>query len=328
MMDAVETNTFDSFLAQLDDSSWAEALDSLVPRIHPVDQEATRIWFAFWPLHLLRTIQKSENIEQMEQQLELKGRYRLEEQLDSSVHFLFGSQYWPEVKEAISSHAEASTSMDGSLGDQIQAVAQKLASSLQIPESHVIGITAVALMALRQVGLEVFSAPSTQPTPRQSSPDRILKARARRRGGWLGFLRTIDSRYTVVFDERDQTSFFKAIQGQDVSMAAGKDQRDYRSNNPRCGGGPVPFQCRTGTCGTCWMGILGGKEKLSEISDWERDRLKNFGYDFGSSDGETHPPIRLSCQSRCLGDLSITVAPWNGILNVQRFDVDKGGGSD
>ena len=185
-MDAVETNTFDSFLAQLDDSSWAEALDSLVPRIHPVDQEATRIWFAFWPLHLLRTIQKSENIEQMEQQLELKGRYRLEEQLDSSVHFLFGSQYWPEVKEAISSHAEASTSMDGSLGDQIQAVAQKLASSLQIPESHVIGITAVALMALRQVGLEVFSAPSTQPTPRQSSPDRILKARARRReAGWV-----------------------------------------------------------------------------------------------------------------------------------------------
>ena len=323
-MDAVENNTFDLFLTQLDDSSWSEALDSLLPLIHPVDQDATRIWFAFWPLHLLRIIQESENIEQMERQLELKGLYRLEEQLGSSVHFLFGSRYWSEVKEEVSSHAEASTSVDGSLADQIQVIAEKLASRLQKPESHLIGITAVALMALRQVGLDVFSASSTKLAPRRSSPNRILKARARKRGGLMGLLRTINFRYTIVFNERDKASFFKAIHGQDVSMAAGLDRRDFRSINPRCAEGPIPFQCRTGTCGTCWMGVLGGKENLSPISDWEKDRLKYFGYDFGSSDRETHPPIRLSCQSQCLGHTSVTVAPWNGILNVQRFDVDRG----
>ena len=98
-MDAFEKNTFDSFLARFDDRAWSEALVSLLPLVHPVDQDATRIWFVFWPLQLHRTIRESENIEQMERQLELQGSYRLEEQLDSSVHFLFGSQYWPEVKE-------------------------------------------------------------------------------------------------------------------------------------------------------------------------------------------------------------------------------------
>lgn len=328
-MDAVENNTFDSLLANLDDCAWSDALDSLLPLIHPVDQDATRIWFAFWPLRLLRIIQESENIGQMEQQLELKGRYRLEEQLDSSVHFLFGSQYWSEVKEAVSSHAEASISSDGSLADQIQVIAEQLASRLQIPESHLIGITAVALMALRQVGLDVLSASSTKLDPGRSSPDRILKARAKKGGGLLGLLRTIDSRYAVVFNERDKASFFKAIHGQDVSMAAGMDRRDYRSIDPRCTEGPIPFQCRTGTCGTCWMGVISGKANLSPITDWEKDRLKYFGYDFGSSGRETHPPIRLSCQTQCLGDISVTVAPWNGILNVQRFDVDRGlGDSD
>ncbi|MEE8349182.1 MAG: 2Fe-2S iron-sulfur cluster-binding protein [Acidobacteriota bacterium] len=326
-MDAVETNTFEGSLTKLDDHSWSEALESLCPLIHPVDQDATRIWFAFWPLRLLRMIQKSDNIEQLERQLELKGCYRLEEQLDSSVHFLFGSRYWPQIKEAVSSHAETSTSMEGSLADQIQAIARELASSLKIPDSHLIGITAVALMALRQVGLEVLSASSTQPVPPRSSPDQILRTRAKKGGGLLSFLRTVNSRYTVVVDERDRAGFFKAIHGQDVSMASGADTTDYRPKDPRCGQGPIPFQCRTGTCGTCWMGVLSGKERLSPVSDWERDRLQGFGYDFGSSDHETHPPIRLSCQAQCLGDLSVTVAPWNGILNVQRFDADREPGS-
>ena len=76
------------------------------------------------------------------------------------------------------------------------------------------------------------------------------------------------------------------------------------------------------------MGVLGGTENLSPISDWEKDRLKYFGYDFGNSDSETHPPIRLSCQAQCLGDISVTVAPWNGVLNVQRFDIDRGSGDN
>ncbi len=319
----VENKSSDSFFVELDDSSWSEALDVLVPLIHPVDQDATRIWFAFWPLHLLRIVQESENLDQMEQRLELRGSFRLEEQLDSSVDFLFGSRYWSEVKEAVRSQARSLTSPEGGLADQIRATTRALASSLQVPESHLTGITAVAWMARRQVGPDVFSESFARPVPKRSSPDQILKDRAKKRGGWLGFLRTVDARHTVVFNEKEKRSFFKAIHGQDVSMASARDPRDFRSIDLRRTEGPIPFQCRTGTCGTCWIGVLSGKENLNPISEWEKDRLKVFGYDFGLSDGETHPPIRLSCQVQCLGNLSVTVAPWNGILNVQRFDVDR-----
>jgi hypothetical protein len=58
---------------------------------------------------------------------------------------------------------------------------------------------------------------------------------------------------------------------------------------------------------------------LSEISTFERERLEYFGYDFGRSQGETHPPIRLACQAKCFGDVSIAISPWNGVLNVRRF---------
>ncbi len=135
----------------------------------------------------------------------------------------------------------------------------------------------------------------------------------------MGFLHTVDAKYTVIFNEQDKSARFPAIHGQDISMAAGKDQRDYQSIDPRRIEGPIPFQCRVGTCGTCWIGLLSGKEKLSAISKFEKERLKYFGYDFGSSEQETNPPIRLACQAKCLGGVSVAIAPWNGVLNVRRF---------
>ena len=106
----------------------------------------------------------------------------------------------------------------------------------------------------------------------------------------MGFLHTVDARYKITFNEQDKSACFQAIHGQDLSMAAGKDERDYQSIDPRRIGGPIPFQCRVANCGTCWIGVLGGKEKLSEISPFEKERLKYFGYDFGNSEQETHPP--------------------------------------
>ncbi len=319
-MDAVQKqNAFESFLAQQDDQSWSEALDILLPLVHPVDQDATRIWFAFWPLQLHHIVQESDDLEQTAQWLELRGDYRLEKQLDSSLDFLYGSRYWSEVHEAVCTHAETWTSGEGSLTDQIQDIAKKIASKLRVPESHLNGITAVALMVLQQIGREAFSANSLNPPQRKSSPERVLRARSRKRGGLLGFLRTVDARYTVTFNEQDQSARFQAIHGQDISMAAGKDERDYQSIDPRRIGGPIPFQCRVANCGTCWIGVLSGKERLSQISKFEKERLKYFGYDFSNSEQETHPPIRLACQAKCLGNVSIAIAPWNGILNVRRF---------
>ncbi len=320
-MDAVQKQSaFESFLAQQDEKSWSEALDILLPLVHPVDQDGTRIWFAFWPLQLHQIVQESDDLERTAQKLELRGGYRLEKQLDVSLDFLYGTRYWSEVQEAVCTLAESSASGDGSLSDQIQAIANKIASKLQVPESHLIGITAVALMVLRQIGRDAFSAKSLKTPERKTSPERVLRARSRERKGLLGFLRTVDARHTVTFNEQDKSARFQAIHGQDISMAAGKDERDYQSIDPRRIGGPIPFQCRVANCGTCWIGVLGGKEKLSEISNFEKERLKYFGYDFGNSEQETHPPIRLACQAKCLGDVSIAIAPWNGILNVRRFD--------
>ena len=319
-MDAVQKqNAFEAFLAQQDDKSWSEALDILLPLVHPVDQDATRIWFSFWPLRLHQIVQESDDLALTVQKLELRGGYRLEKQLDSSLDFLYGSRYWSEVHEVVCAHAEGSISGEGSLTEQIQAIAQKIASKLRVAVSLVMGITAGALMVLQQIGTGAFSTTSVNPPQRKSSPERVLRARSRKRGGLLGFLRTVDARYTITFNEQDKSACFQAIHGQDLSMAAGKDERDYRSIDPRRIGGPIPFQCRVANCGTCWIGVLGGKEKLSEISPFEKERLKYFGYDFGNSEQETHPPIRLACQAKCLGNVSIAIAPWNGILNVRRF---------
>jgi ferredoxin len=264
-------------------------------------------------------VRDSDDLERTARNLELRGGYRLEKQWDASLDFLFGSQYWPEVHEAVCAHAGSSSSGDGSLADQIQAIGKKLASSLRVPESHLIGITAVALMVLQQIGKDAFSANSRKTPQRKSSSERVLRARSRKRGGLLGFLRTVNAKYRVTFNEQDRSACFQAIHGQDISMAAGKDRKDYQSIDPRRIEGPIPFQCRVANCGTCWIGVLSGKEKLSEIGPFEKERLKYFGYDSGSSEQETHPPIRLACQAKCFGDVSIAIAPWNGVLNVRRF---------
>ncbi len=302
------------------EESWEKTLDALLPLIHPVDQDATRIWFAFWPLRLYHVLNQSEDLDQRVQTLEMEGRYWLKEQLDSSLRFLFAFQYWSPVKAAVRSFAESLTSRDDSLETQIREVAKTLASDLKVPESHLIGITAAAFMARQQIGRSALATASAEAAVRRSSADRFLRAQVKKRGRLFGFLKTVNSKHAVVFDERNKECRFQAINGQDISMAAGMDRRDYQSADLRCSEGPIPFQCRTGTCGSCWIGVLRGKEKLSPVSEFEKTRLQYFGYDFGISKCESHPPIRLSCQAKCYGNVSIAIPPWNGVLNVLRSD--------
>jgi ferredoxin len=316
-MDIDKNTTRDFFHSE---ESWQKTLEALLPLIHPVDQDATRIWFAFWPLRLHHILNQSEDLDQRVQTLEMEGRYWLKEQLDSSLHLLFAFQYWPAVKAAVRSFAESLTSCDQSLESQIREVAKTLASDLKIPESHLIGITAGAFMALQQIGLPALATASTEASVKRSSPERFLRAQLKKRGRLFSFLKTVNSKHAIVFDERNKKCCFKAINGQDISMAAGMDRRDYLSADPRCSEGPIPFQCRTGTCGSCWIGVLRGKEKLSPVSEFEKTRLEYFGYNFGISKCESHPPIRLSCQAKCYGDVSIAIPPWNGVLNVLRSD--------
>jgi hypothetical protein len=73
--------------------------------------------------------------------------------------------------------------------------------------------------------------------------------------------------------------------------------------------GPIPVECRSASCGTCWVGIVGGAEKLSDVGVREGKKIKEFGY---IDSGEPKPLIRLACQALAQGAVSIVIPPWNG----------------
>ncbi len=310
---------FQAFLNQHDDRAWASALTALSPHVHEVDRAATEIWFAFFPLALTRALEEATDPEQLAADLLLAGTYRLNDQIDGSHRFLYGHRFWPRVKSAIEEHAtltHAPSSLE--LSDQIREVARKVAGNLRLDESLLVGITAVGFMTLQQVGLEAFRASPGAINVRRGvfrrSPARMIRARARDDSqGLFGFLRGEAKIYTVTFNENDRAAKFKLINTQHLTTAAANDKRDYHSRDPRCTvrEGPIPVQCRAASCGSCWVGVLGGAEKLSEIAPLESRAIKEFGY---IDTREPKPIIRLACQAQAFGAVSIVIPPWNGVF--------------
>ncbi|HSB11483.1 MAG TPA: 2Fe-2S iron-sulfur cluster-binding protein [Blastocatellia bacterium] len=306
---------FEAFLNRHDDQDWREIIRALLPHIHEVDRTATQIWFHFFPVALARALQRAEDPERLARRLSLDGRYLLEDQIDSSHSFLFGHRYWPQVKAAVSELA-ASTIAPASLDltALIRQVAADIATRVKVDRSLVAGIAAVAFMTLQQVGAEHFkSSPEETGTTSHRSPEEILRARARDdRQGLLSFLRP-DKIFTITFDEQDPTAKFTLINTQHLTTAAANDKRQHHLREPRCipGEGPIPVQCRSASCGTCWVGVLAGAEKLSKVRSLESRRIKEFGY---IDTGETQPLIRLACQAQAYGNVSIVIPPWNGVF--------------
>jgi ferredoxin len=310
---------FEAFLNQHDEAAWRETVATLLPHSHEVDKTTTPIWFYFFPLALARALQQAEDPEALARKLVLDGRYYLKDQIDSSHEFLYGHRYWPEVKKAVVEYA-ASTKAPASLelADQIREVANSVAKKIPIDDSLLVGITAVAFMTLQQVGLEVFKAyPGTvrlDPNVARRTPEEVLKARAKDdRQPLFNFLRNPDKVWTVTFNENDDGAKFKLINTQHLTTAAANDKRLHHLREPRCipGEGPIPVQCRSASCGTCWVGILGGAEKLSEVGDLEGRRIKEFGY---INTDDPRPLIRLACQTQACGAVSIVIPPWNGVF--------------
>ncbi|HKX28862.1 MAG TPA: hypothetical protein VJ302_14285 [Blastocatellia bacterium] len=310
-------NLFCSFLSQHDDSSWTQVIDELAPAIHQVDRRATRIWFAFFPVKLYRALAEAPNPEEKALSLQLKGKYRLADQVDSSAEFLYGHRFWPTVKRQVAVCA-VSGAVPGSLAGQIREVAQRIAAELKVDSSLVIGITAVAFGTLQQVGLDLFKqppAPDTYGKNWNRSPDRIVADRQKDDGqGLLGFLKTVDKEFTVTFRECQPDSTFKIVNLQDVTMAATQDKRPHHLRDQRCmpGEGPIPVECRTSTCGTCWVGVLSPTEKISPPGQREHDRWVYFGYE--GFTGEKDSPIRLACQLKASGNITIVIPPWHGMI--------------
>ena len=309
-------NPFENFLARHDEEAWSATLTTLLRSIHEVDQNATQIWFAFYPLALFQALATAEDPEKLRQQLLMQGKYYLRDQIDSSHTFLYGHRYWPEVKRAVEQQAREAN-FEHSLADQILAVAQKVAAALKVDRSLVVGITAVAFMTIQQAGLEEFEkSPGRMLIDKKharKSPEDVLRERAKDDSqGLLGFLRTVNKKWTVTYDENDDAAKYRMNHVQDLAWGAAEDRsRDWREIDPRRVEGPIPVECRSASCGTCWVGVLGGAEKLSDVAAREGKKIKEFGY---VDTSEPKPLIRLACQAQTHGAVSIVIPPWNGVF--------------
>jgi ferredoxin len=311
-------SAFESFLNDHDEEAWSATLTTLLRSIHEVDRNATQIWFAFYPLSLFQALQASDDPETLAARLLLQGKYYLRDQIGSSHTFLYGHRFWPHVKEAVVQHGKQfSPATKQSLADQISKVANAAAALARVDQSLLIGITAVAFMTVQQVGLSTFAnAPAEILIERkqsQKSPEQVLRERAKDDSqGLLGFLKTIDKKWTVTFDENDPAARYKMNNVQDLAWGAADDRsRNWREIDPRRIEGPIPVECRSASCGTCWVGVLGGGEKLSDVAAREGKKIKEFGY---IDTAEPKPLIRLACQAQTYGAVSIVIPPWNGVF--------------
>lgn len=309
-------NSFEAFLNQHDDAAWTRIVAELQPAIHQVDQTATRIWFSFFPVKLHRALQESADPAATAKKLILKGRYQLAEQVDSSAEFLYGHRYWPTVKTAVAEHAATGTAKP--LVGQIRDVARKAAAKVNAGETLLIGITAAAFGTLQQVGLEIFkqaAKPGRYGSQWNKSPEQVVADRAKDDGqGLLGMFRSINKSFTVTYREYEPGHSFKLINQQDVTMAGREYQHDYHAEDERCmpKEGPIPVECRAASCGTCWVGVLSNTGKISPPNDREIDRWRYFGYEGFTAKEDS--PIRLACQMKAQGNVSLVIPPWNGLI--------------
>jgi ferredoxin len=309
---------FEFFLERQDEEAWSAALTALLRSIHDVDRNATQIWFSFYPLSLFLALERAEDPEKLSQQLLMQGKFYLRDQIDSSHTFLYGHRYWPDVKSAVQKHASEFSPDDAqSLSDQILSVAQRVAEGVKVEQSLVIGITAVAFMTIRQAGLAAFEAAPgkmliDQKYARKSAAQVLRERAVDDSQGFFAFLKTVDKKWTITYDENDDRAKYRMNHVQDLAWGAADDRsRNWREVDPRRIEGPIPVECRSASCGTCWVGILGGAEKLSDVAAREGKKIKEFGY---IDTSEAKPLIRLACQAQALGAISIVIPPWNGVF--------------
>ena len=307
---------FEKFLNQHDEEAWSATLATLLRSIHEVDRNATQIWFAFYPLSLFRALQQPDDHDKLVQQLLLQGDFELKDQVDRSHKFLYGHRFWPQVKAAVEQHADSfNQTSRTSLADQILAVARTAAQQAKKDDSLLVGITAAAFMTVQQAGLAAFkSAPGAinlDGKHAKKSPEQILRERAKVDSqGLLGFLKTVNKQFTVTHDENDDKAKYKLNDGQDLAWGAANDRaRDWVALDPRRMEGPIPVECRSASCGTCWVGVLGGADRLADVAVREGKKIKEFGY---IDTAEPKPLIRLACQAQAQGAVSVVIPPWNG----------------
>ena len=317
------TTKFEDFLNKFNETNWLQTVDELLPAIHEVDRTATQIWFRFYPLALHEFLQNAEDKEKALQKFVMQGNFELKNQIDSSHKFLYGHRFWKQTKDAVEKYADLFTNETTSLSNEIKEIAKSAAQNAKTDVSLLIGIAAAGLMTLRQVGFDAFKNAEgsiyIDKKHAKKSAKQILEERAKDDSqGILGFLKTIDKKWTVVYDENKHETHFTLFDEEELASASARDQsKNWKEMDARCWEGVIPVECRSASCGTCWVGILGGAEKLSEVQRLERKQMKVFGYNQGN---EPKPLLRLACQARAFGAVSLVIPPWNGVFGKKVYD--------
>jgi len=303
-------------LESYSEADWLSAVGSLLPAIHEVDRRAVQIWFRFYPLDLVRYLESAEDVEQAMKGINLEGDFGVLDKIDTSHRFLYGHRYWPQVKKAVQARAESGEAFSD-LVSEISDLANAIAKDAKVEISLTTAIASVGLMTLAQAGYDYLkNAAGVTEKPSGSmtkSPDEIVAERAKDDSqGVFGFLKTIDKKFSVAFNAFASEGDFRIINDEEIASASQKDHsRDWQSLDSRCWDGPVPIECTSASCGTCWVGVVGGQEKLSEPSARERKQMKVFGY---NQPDDPKPFLRLACQAKASGNVSIVIPPWNAVF--------------
>jgi len=341
------TFNLETYISKFTEADWLAAVEELLPCIHEVDQEAVQLWFRFYPLDLVRYIDTAEDREAMLNSIALKGDLELKHQIDTSHHFLYGHRFWPKVKRKIEkmvadplppsngtngvskSHPGINEPVeDPELTDIIKEVACSTASKLNIERNLTNAIAAVGLATLNQVGLEAFKAASGEiEEPKKQSPESVIAERQKDDSqGMLGFLKTIDKKFSVKFSGVISAGKFPIIAAEEIASASQKDRtQQWQEQDGRCWEGPVPIECTSASCGTCWVGVIGGREKLSDVTPRERRAMSIFGY---NQPDDAKPFLRLACQAEASGNVTIVIPPWNAVFgkkvrgNVEELELE------
>jgi ferredoxin len=317
------SNNFEDFLNKFNENDWLQALSELLPAIHEVDRNAVQIWFRFFPLSLYRYLQKTEDKAVAIQKFVMQGNYELKDQIDSSHKFLYGHRFWQNVKEAIINRSSSFNNDSANLSDEVKQIAKTVADKAKVNESLTTAISAIGLMTLTQAGLENFkNSQGKIEAPKglmKQSPDQIVKERLKDDSqGVLGFLKTVNKKFTVVYDESASDGKFQIINEEELASGSARNQtKKWREMDARCWEGVIPVECRSAACGTCWVGILEGEEKLSEVSRLERKQMKVFGYNQPADD---KPFLRLACQAKAFGNVTIAIPSWNGVFGKKVYN--------
>jgi len=246
----------------------------------------------------------------------------LADQIDSSHHFLYGHRYWQTVKAAIEAETVTFAETHIKLVDEIQEIAKMVSEKLKVNSSLLLGITAAGLMTLNQAGLEAFKTAAGEvekPSGLMArSPSAIVSSRAKDDSqGMLGFLKTINKQFSIIYDETVNDGKFAIMNDQEITSASAEDRsQNWQEKDERCWEGVVPVECTAASCGTCWIGVIAGADKLTDVARRERRAMKVFGY---NQPNEDKPILRLACQAKALGNATIVIAPWNAVFGKKVY---------